>query len=235
MDMDWQVDISDMQLRLLNIERGSIVLKQNDSSGLLEVNAQSAFGGRAGFRLQGRRSTGQAIDLDLEATLQQVNLPKLFSQASTLTDSRTSGTIKASSSGTNASEIVAGLRGTAELTMDYRQDHDWKRPPKPSEQLEISGIARPVITDDRITGLDISQLALTSLRQNLTGDLSMVEGRKPWLIATLESEKLDIPALMENAFDQGKGKSGPDDLSSLQRLGEGRFSLKARSLRVSTW
>jgi hypothetical protein len=234
MDMDWQVDVSDLQLRLLRIERGAITLQRTGSSGLLAVDAQSASGGRAGLRLQGRSSTGQAMDFALEATLQQVDLPKLFSQASTLTDSRTSGTIKANSTGSNASEIVAGLRGTAELDIDFRRDRDWKRRPKPSEQLKISGIARPVMTEDRITGLDISELAIDSLQQNLTGDLSMVDGRKPWFIATLESEKLDIPALMENAFDQGADKSDTDDLSALQKLGAARLSLKARSLRVST-
>jgi len=234
MDMDWQVDVSDMQLRLLRLERGAITLQRTGTSGFIAMDAQSAFGGRAGLRLEGRRSSGQKTDFELEATLQQVNLPRLFSQASTLTDSRTSGTIKANGSGSTAAEIFAGLRGTAELDIDFRSDHDWQRPPKPGEQLKISGIARPVMTGDRVIGLDISELAVDSLQQNLTGDLSMVDGRKPWLIATLESEKLDIPALLEKTSALEAGASDSDDLSALKKLGAARLSLKARSLRVST-
>ena len=234
MDMDWQLEFSDLQVRLVHLQRGAITLQRTGSSGFMTVAAQSEYGGRASLHLQGQRSTGQATDFDVEATLQQVNLPRLFSQATTLTDSRTSGTIKASSSGSNATEIFAALRGTAELNIDFRQDHDWRRPPRPEEQLKISGVARPVMAGDRITGLDISELAVDSLRQNLTGDLSMVDGRKPWLIATLESEQLDIPVLLAETSGQQAGDSDTDDLSALKKLGTARLSLNARSLQLSS-
>ncbi|MCB1846031.1 MAG: AsmA family protein [Halieaceae bacterium] len=233
MDLDWQLDVSDLQLRQLPIERGAITLQRTDSGGLMTLEVQSAFGGSADLRLQARRAAGETIDLELEAALQQANLPKLFRQESTLTDSRTSGIIKASGSGSNPAEIFAALRGTAELNIDFRQDHDWQRPPRPEEQLKISGVARPVMAEDRITGLDISALKVDSLQQNLTGNLSMVDGRKPWLIATLESEKLDIPALLATTSSQQAGDNDTDDLSALRKLGDARLSLKARSLQLS--
>ena len=231
-DMNWELDISSLTIGDLAITQTSASFERNQRHGLLTAKVSAEDGSQLNLRLEAELYPDKPSDVSLHAEFDRFNLPKLFGQEMILADSRESGNISFIGSGNSIEEVFEAMKGQANLTFDFRPDRNWKRAPKPEEQVTVFGEATMVISDQRITGLQISKLAIDSVLQNLTGDMSFVDGRKPWLIADFTSDKLDLADLAELSGQNtaGTGAGEPDSLASIQQLGEARFSLRAKAV-----
>ncbi len=233
MDLDLQLDISALSLGTINISQGSLGFTRTPTQATLTASARDGDGGRIDLRLGATGVPGKSTEVALRTDLSNVRMSELFRQAPTLLDIRTSGVISFSSRGSGLEQIFTGMKGTADLSLDLRPDHNWKRPPLPEDQLRVSGEAALVLENSRITGLQVSKLALDSSLQNLTGSVSIVKGRKPWLEADLTSDRLDLAALAKHRPKGAPDQPGSDILTSLRQLGESRFTLQAKSVLVA--
>lgn len=233
-DLDWELEVSELSVKQFDIASANIRFARTANLGNLTASISGTRDEKLDLTLQAaRQSPGQAPDVTLRADLSNLSLAEVFGQAALLPDSRTSGTINVHAKGNTMAQVFEAMEGRAELTIDRRPDQDWKRPPEPAEQLQVAGNARLVLADQRITGLLITGLAIDSTLQNLTGNLSFVQGRKPWLEADLTSEKLDLADLQSLQKGDADTASSTDSLDTLRSLGDSRLTLKAKSLSVA--
>jgi hypothetical protein len=124
------------------------------------------------------------------------------------------------SSGDNIADIFEAMRGQADLHVALRADADWERPPEPGEQLRLGGASRLVIEAGRVKGVQIENINIDAIRQHLSGDISLVAGRKPWLVARLVSERLDLTEVL-TWKPESAGTADPVDVPAVLRdLGE---------------
>lgn len=233
-DLDLQLDLTALDLSSLNINQGQITVLRTPARQNVTANIKDANGGMLKLQLTADRTPGKPTKVTLLNELSKFSIAKLFQQASALADSRTSGTMSFSSEGNDIEEIFEAMRGKASLAIDHRPDQNWSRPPIKEQQLKVSGAAALVLENKRITGLRISKLAINSLLQNITGSVSIEDGRKPWLIADLVSDKLDLDSMAKHHQPPGTPDSSTNNfLDTLEELGEGHFSLNAKTLLVA--
>lgn len=229
-DMDWELEISSLTVSGLDISSTSVNFLRTEQQGLLTANISGADDARLELRLEAKLFPDAPSQVTLGAEITRFNIPKLFGQESVLAESRDSGTIKFTGSGHGVEEVFKSMKGRADLSFDFRPDKNWKRAPIPEEQVKVSGEAVLVIDKQRITGLSIGKLIVDSVLQNITGELSFVDGRKPWLIADLTSDKLDLDSLRELGGQNSSSSGESRSLSSLTKLSESRYSLRAENL-----
>ncbi len=229
-DLDLQLDVNDLSVGTATIASGKLSFTRGPQT----ANLTALIGGteKQVLKLELNATTlpNEPSEVTLRTELSQFSFAELFRQASPLPDTRTSGTVLFSSRGNGVEQIFEAMRGKARLSLDHRHDQNWARPAIPGQQLQLSGEARLVLAKNRITGLQISDLALDGSSQNLTGEVSIVEGRKPWLQADLTSEKLDLDSLASQRAGKDGVGSTEDSLNSLKDLGDSLVTLKAKSL-----
>ncbi|MEM8662036.1 MAG: AsmA family protein, partial [Pseudomonadota bacterium] len=169
----------------------------------------------------------------LKTTIDRFNFARLFRQSASALDARTSGSISFTSSGESMAEIFTVMQGAAKLEVDLRSSTSESNATdaKAQEKIALSGKATLVVNEQRITGLRIDELAIENTKQDVTGTLSMVDGRKPWLEADLTSSRINLPDLLSLQPSQ----SADDDsepLSLLQDLGDAQFALSIDQLQL---
>ena len=130
------------------------------------------------------------------------------------------------------SNIFEAMQGTTRMSVEFRPDDDWQRVSDEKQKLEFSGNSQLVIEKDRIVGLKIEKLDIESIQQDLTGDVSLVAGRSPWLIADLKSETLNVSGLLALLPDSTEEADRANVLTSLKSLGAAKVSLNADSLTI---
>lgn len=227
-ELDWDIEISDLHISSSIIKHAKLKLTRTPALGQLMAVATGHHKGTLELRLTAIRHQDKPSEASLQAKIQQFNLPRLFGQGSGLFDSRSSGTISFEGKGNGVEQVFKALRGSADLTTDFRADHNWRRAANPKEQLRITGNAGFVIEQQRLLGLDIDKLTVDSVLQNLTGKLSMVDGRAPWLVADLKSDKLDIPNLVDLKSGDQAGQEDPLDM--MRKADALSVSLEARQV-----
>lgn len=235
-ELDWKLDISSLTVSDVVITHASTSFVRRSGHGKFIAHATGGGGGTLDLKIDSTYLPDKPTDVTLQAEFARFDIPRLFRQTPGIVDSRASGVIKFSSQGKGVDQVFRRMQGEANLDFDIRPDHDWQRAPQTSEQIHLSGKAALVVNDKRIAGIQITQLAVDSFEQNLTGNLSLVDGRKPWLIADLESDGLDIPSLMEFKSSASASATEPetDPLMSLRKLGNARLNLQADSLLIET-
>jgi hypothetical protein len=226
-ELDGELYLQGLELPSMALATAQISLARTPVHGQLAVKAKDRTQGTMSLQLVANVPANKPHDVNLQINIAKFNIPMLFRQESTLLDSRSSGTIRFESQAKNFVEVFEAMRGTASLEIEFRTDNDWQRATGPEEKLQFSGDSRLVITDKRIMGLQISKLDIESINQDLTGTLSMVDDRTPWLIADLESDKLDISGLLKMTPESDDGS---DPLKSIRKLGAMKISLDADSI-----
>jgi hypothetical protein len=161
-----------------------------------------------------------------------MDLVQMFGQDRGLIDSRTSGTLYFSSQGNGVREVFTAMRGNADLSIGLRSDGNWNRASRPEEELRFSGAASLVIDSDRIMGLHLEDIDIDALEQDLSGKVSIVSGREPWLVAQLESDQIDVGRLLEWAPDSPEGADEANLLESLRAAGHWQLSFAAGEVKV---
>ncbi len=232
-ELDWQLELADLTFGAMKLSSGSLSFERTPEQASLTARAGDGDGGKLDLKLGARVVPGKPTAVELRTDLSNLSLARLFGQAPLLADTRTSGSITFASQGTDLEQIFEAMKGVADLSLDHRPDRDWHRPPAPGKQLQVSGEATLVLQNKRITGLQISRLAIDSALQNLTGSVSIVEGRKPWLEADLTSDRLDLDSLRNRNATDAPAQSKTDSLSTLRQLGESRLSLHAKSVLIA--
>lgn len=229
MELDLKLGITGLRSPAVALSTADIRLVRDSRHGQLLVMATGLTQGTLDLRLDAKVANDKANDIKISAQLTNLDIPEIFQQEMLL-HSRSTGTIAFNGKGTGLKEIFQTMQGKAQLTIDFRDDNDWQRESTGEEQLVFAGDAKPVVKDDRILGLQISNLDIDSIQQELTGSVSMVTDRTPWLIADLESERLDIKGLLEWVPESPEQADQTDLLTSIKDLGSVRLSLNAQSV-----
>jgi len=229
-EVDWKLAIKGLQASGISLSQAEITLQRASGQGLLTVFADGVTGGKLELQLEASRHAGNTPgDVTLAAKLTRMDIPQFFQQK-TLFHSRSTGTISFEGHGQGLDEVFKAMQGKARLAVDYRRDNDWKRASNAEEQLSFSGDAALEIKGDRILGLQIGQLDIDSFQQDVTGSVSIIAGRTPWLIADLDADKLNIDGLLALMPESSVQADQSDLLASLKKLGAMRVSLDARSV-----
>lgn len=231
-DIDWSLEVTDLTAPGVSLAKAKASLIRSDEGGTFKMKATGKHYGTLDVLLVGKTPADDINNVSLSANFTRLDLPDMFQQP-TLLNSRISGTLQFEAEGNNIEEIFEAMRGDADLVLEVRADNNWKRPMKQEEELKFSGNSEFVIDDKSILGVQISNLDIASVEQDLDGDVSMVAGRKPWLIADLRSDKLDITGLLELLPESTEEADQADLLRSLRQLGQAQISLDAASLIIN--
>ena len=229
-DLDVQLDVNELSVSQAAIASGTLSFTRTPQAAKLIARIGGAEKQVLKLELDATMSPDEPAEVTLRTELSQFSISNLLRQQALLPDTRTSGTVLFSSRGNGLEQIFEAMRGKADLSLDHRHDRNWTRPAIAGQQLRLSGEARLVLAKKRITGLQISDFALDGTSQNLTGTVSLVDGRKPWVEADLISEKLDLDSLASHRAGKDGVESADDSLNSLRDMGESHVTLKAKSL-----
>ena len=231
LDIDVQLDVTDLVVPGLQLATAQATLNRTAESGKLEVKATGKQAGTLDLVLEAKTVAGEAGGVMLSADFDQLDLPAMFQQQMLL-HSRSSGHLEFHSEGRGISNVFRAMQGTTSMTVELRADNDWQRASNETETLAFSGNSQFVIENNRIIGVKIEKLDIDSIQQDLTGNVSLVAGRSPWLEADLESETLNIAGLQALLPDSTEEADQADLLTSLKRLGAAKVSLDVDSLTI---
>ena len=231
-DMDLSIQVSGLKAPGLSLSRAQATLERTPQGGQFIASATGKYNGTAELILTAHtQSVGQPGDFKLVTHFKELDLPELFNQPSLLY-SRTSGTMSFAGRGIDMREIFVAMKGSTNLSTEIRADNNWHRAPNQEEKLELTGNSNLVLKDDRIVGIKMEKLDIDSIKQDLTGDLSMVAGRVPWIIADLESDMLNVTSLLALLPKSSEEADDSDLLTSLKGLGPAQISLNAKSVTM---
>lgn len=231
LDLNLTANVEDLQTPTLNLAQASATLERTPQGGKLVATGKGTHHGTLDLTLQATTPQDTPADFQLTANFTELDLPGMFRQQGLLY-SRSSGTLNFQSQGKGMEEIFTALQGSAKLSVDIRSDNDWQRPATAEERLAFSGDSSLVIENDRIVGVEIKNLDIDSIEQDLTGNLSLVARRDPWLVANLHSNGLNVTHLLALLPKSAETADDSGLLPSLQRLGAMQVSLNAKSLII---
>lgn len=218
----------------VSMSAADFTLQRRPRGGRLLATITGMSGGKLDIQLDAKDPPDDGkTDISLVLNLDELDIPQMFEQE-TLFHSRSSGTIVFTGRGLTIDEVFRSMEGKAGLTLNLRSDDNWTRQAREEEQIQFSGDATMVIDQERILGLEISRIDINSTEQDITGKLSVVAEREPWMIAELQSQKLDIPGLRSLLPKSTKEVDERDTLNSLRKMGSMRLSLNAKSVLVQT-
>ncbi|MFL3653977.1 MAG: hypothetical protein ACJ04P_02780 [Halioglobus sp.] len=228
-DLDMTLLVEGFKAPEVTITQAQATLERNAEGGKLVVKGIGKHAGTFELALETDGKTDQLADLRLSATFDKLDFSAMFRQDGEIF-SRTSGNMHFAGRGEGVNDIFKAMSGSSKLTVEVRADNDWKRPSKKTEELLFSGDSYLVTDKDRIVGIRLKKIDIDSFDQDLTGSISIVAGRNPWLTAKLASEKLNISELRSLLPSSTDGTDETDLLSGLRKLGAVTLSLKVKSL-----
>jgi hypothetical protein len=230
-DLNLKVAVEGLQTPTLSLGNASATLERTAQGGKLVATAKGAQYGNLTLTLEGSTPLNQPGDFKFAAQFVDVDIPGLFRQQG-IFYSHSTGTLDFTSRGQGMENIFKAMQGTAKMRVTVRPDNNWQRDSKAQEELSFSGNSQLVVEQHRIVGVKIDKLAIDSIEQNLTGDVSLVAGRSPWFIAKLESQRLDVSNLLALLPESTEKADESKLVPSLQRLGAAQASLQVKSLRL---
>ena len=231
LDLDWTLNITDLNAPGLSLARAHARLERFDVWGKLLVKAEGVTGGTLDLTFDADYPDDDSGHYELHASFNRLDLPAMFQQSNIL-HSRSSGTLAFAGSGMEMQELFQDMKGTTHFDVEVRPDNDWQRAARDNEKLELNGSGRFVIEGMDIVGISIENLDIESSEQDLTGSLSLVATRSPWLIADLQSDMLDLYGLLDLFPESSEEADQLDFLQSVRNLGAAQLSLKVDSLTV---
>ncbi|MEM1154471.1 MAG: hypothetical protein AAGI44_10030 [Pseudomonadota bacterium] len=233
--LDIDVAISKLTVADVRIAEADIAIRRSSEKGVVKLNAKGAEGGKLAMNLDATGSESGPTQVDLRTNVDQFNFARLFRQSASALDARTSGSISFTSSGQSMAEIFKAMQGAAQLEIDLsgNTSESNANDTNAREKIALSGKATLVVNEQRITGLRIDELVIDNTKQDVTGALSMVDGRTPWLEADLTSRRINLPDLLSLQPSQTSDDDS-EPLSLLQDLGDAQFALSIDELQLQT-
>jgi hypothetical protein len=226
------VTVRDLQMPGLNLPQLDIKLVRTATGGKLAADARGVEGGEMKLQLDFETEPDLPTSVSLGLDFAAIDLFQMFGQDRGLIDSRTSGKLYFSSQGNGVREVFTAMRGNADLSIGIRSDANWNRASRPEEELRFSGASSLVIDSDRIMGLHLEDIDIDALEQDLSGKVSIVAGREPWLVAQLESDRIDVGRLLEWAPESPEGADEANLLESLRASSHWQLSFAADEVKV---
>jgi hypothetical protein len=227
LDLDWKLAIEGLSAPNMSLARAQFTMLREETQGKVQLQALGQDQGELELTLDAILRADAPNDVTVTARMKQLNIPGLFEQ-DMLFDTRSSGSIEFKASGEDLGQIFQSLEGRAELEVDTRADHDWQRAPGSGEELRFSATAGLVIENNRILGVEFRHLDVDSTEQDITGTLSIVAERTPWLIADLESDNLDIGGLRDLIPDSPEEVDEANALQAIRELGSMQLTVVAK-------
>jgi hypothetical protein len=231
LDLNLSIDLEQLQVPGLNLRQASATLQRNAQGGKLVASAGGANFGKLDLTLEAATPSEEPAQFQLTANFAQLDIADLFRQNGVI-NSRSTGRLTLHSQGNAMQDIFAAMRGDAKLTTEVRADNNWHRSPSAEEKLALSGNASLVLEGARIVGVKVEKLEVDSIDQDLTGNLTLVTDRKPWLVANLKSEMLNVTGFLALLPSSAQQADQQGLVPSLERLGATRLSLDAKALTV---
>ena len=234
LDLDVTVLVKGLETPKLNIIEAQATLQRNAQGGTLIATGTGKHAGTFQLALKAEKYPTQLADFKMSAIFHKLDLSAIFRQSG-IVFSRTSGTMHFAGSGKSISDVFKTMHGSSALTVQLRADDNWQRPATKEEQLLFSGESHLVTDKGRIVGMELQEINIDSFDQDLTGSISIVSGRQPWIIADLKSKKLNISELRSLLPQSADDADDADDaglFSSMMNLGEAQMSLNAESLKI---
>ncbi|CAA0096844.1 Uncharacterised protein [Halioglobus japonicus] len=225
------LNIEDLQSPALKMREATATLERTSSGGKLVAVGKGTDDGVLNLTLEAAASPNEPTNFELKAQFSDLDIPDMFRQQG-LFYSRSSGTLNFTSQGDGMKEVFTAMRGAAKVSVDVRPDNNWKRPASAAETLEFTGSSRLVIDKERIVGIEIEKLDITSIQQDLTGNLSLVAGRNPWFVAALESDKLDIDSLIALLPESTEESEDTELQPTLEKLGDAQATLNVKAMSL---
>jgi len=231
LDLNVSVGLEALQAPGVNLRQAKATLQRNELGGRFVASASGATIGSLDITLDATTHPGEPSQFQLTSNFKQLDIADLFRQAGII-NSRSTGSLTLRSQGSGMRNIFAAMQGQAKLTTEIRADDNWRRHPIAEEKLGLSGNASLVLEGERIVGVKIEKLDVDSIDQDLTGNLFLVADRKPWLVADLKSDMLNITGLLALLPQSAQQADQEGLVPSLERLGSTRISLDAKSLTM---
>lgn len=232
LELDVTLDVTGLKTPALRLGQAKATLERTAEGGKLVATAKGINAGDMQLTLQAIAPANQPSTVELAAKFDNLDLSDMFGQTGFLY-SRSSGSLTFSSKGEGIEEVFTAMRGTAKLAVDVRADNNWQRNPLAGEKLELTGNSSLVVEKNRIVGVNIKDIDIASIEQDVTGNISVIAGRSPWLVADLQSERLNIGSLMA-LRPKSTGDTDSNMLASLQNLGAAQASIDIKSLTLYT-
>ena len=231
-EVDLVVTARDLQMPGLKLPQLDIKLVRTPTGGELAADARGVEGGEMKLQFDFETEPDLPASVSLGLDFAAMDLVQMFGQDRGLIDSRTSGKLYFSSQGNSVREVFVAMRGNADLSISLRSDANWNRASRPEEELRFSWASSLVIDSDRIMGLHLEDIDIDALEQDLSGKVSIVAGREPWLVAQLESDRIDVDRLLEWAPESPEGADEANLLESLRASGHWQLSFAAGEVKV---
>ena len=224
--LDVSLKATGLEMPGLSLARAKAKLQRTTNGGKLVATGTGVNAGTLQLSLTADTPADKPANLKLDIRFSELDLPDMFKQRDHIY-SRTSGDLTFKSDGTNMQEIFSAMQGQSELTVKVHADNDWQRASQSYEKLVFSGDSQFIIDKDRIIGVTLTKINLESIAQDLTGDLSLVTSRDPWLVAELKSTKLNITGLLDMLPQSAEDAQQSDLLQILRSSGGAQVTLNA--------
>jgi hypothetical protein len=226
-DLDWDIALQAIKVPIADLADTNVKVFRDADGGKLTAGLQGQTGGELDLLLSWDNRPAAPSQVSLEIQLRELNLDRSFGQEVYGLDSRTTGSLQFNSAGNGLEEILASMRGHADLAVKLLPDNGLIQSTKDDGKIALAGSASLILADSRIVGVNISGIKIASLAQDITGDVAMQANSKPWLIAALRSERLDLGQLVES-LPASAAESGQQDLLALLReIGPSKISFDA--------
>jgi hypothetical protein len=230
-DVNWRSRLDGLKVPGLALSSVDLDFQRDAGSGVFRASAAGPAGGPLVVEMRASGRGTPHVSFDMLLSLEQVNLERLFGQQQTVLDSRASGRIHFESEGADLVSIFQSMAGDAQLDIAFRGDGDWQRSSRADEAVSLGARARLVLDGEQIVGLSFDELNLESLEQEVTGSLSLVTGRDPWLVAELEAPRLSVDSLASWLPESSDEADRSDFLATLRDLGPVDLNVRVADLR----
>lgn len=229
-DVFWKVDIEGLSLPALELASASLDIERKARQGHVRVAAKGPTNGGISIVLDYDAPPTGPVPVKLAIELDKVNVDRMLAEGGGGLAERTSGRLEFTSTGEDVQEIFESLRGTADLTVEFRPDRDWTRPSRPEEVLKTTGKSKLLLERDRIVGVEVDDLDIASIDQDISGNMSLSVSRDILFVANLESAQLDINRIMEWIPRSAEDADETNILQALRDLGSERIDLRVQEV-----
>jgi hypothetical protein len=224
-DVYWDVEMEGVRLPTFELATAKLQIERKPRQGDVTLVGTGAQGGGLTVNLAYDGPPTGPIPVSLGIELEQVDIDRMLGEKGPDFPERTSGTLKFSSEGEDIQEIFQALRGDADLTVEFRGDRNWERESVPEELLQITGLSKLLLEGDRILGVQIDDLDITSTEQDISGTMSIAVDREFLYIAELTSDQLNLNRVLEWFPESPEAADEVDILSFLRDMGSARIDL----------
>jgi hypothetical protein len=231
-EVTWEVTARDLSLPGLQLARAEISADRGVDRGRFQVRGRGDQAGALAVSLNYQPGGGGKTFVNMTVEMDKLDLEHLITGDEGLFNEKTTGNLVLNSQGESIAEVFEAMRGDADLTLTMSSKSNDPGSLQVDEELRVTGGASLVVDNERILGLKIDHLSIDSLKQDLTGEVTMAAGRSPWFTAKLSSRRFSIVRVLDWMPDSAAQADQANVLQSLRQLGDLNLSLSVGELEA---